>query len=215
MSILHDLGDFIITPIFRWILLLLGIIFTLIQYVNSPQRYSYKTAEFGLSFKWYIYILCMFNLCTSTLTTIGQWSTIPFTDMLPEYWYIYIFVLCIAIITQITIDTPQIIDDGSFNPPPTYLFPQKHRVIIAYVSVIIDTLLMIQLYIYNGIVDSSKKTLLSYYVLERFGGWIEGNKLDFLFEWSGMIDVFIKIYILLLQKNFSACDYGLPASWNA
>ena len=30
-----------------------------------------------------------------------------------------------------------IIDDGSFNPPPTYLFPQKHRVIIAYVSVII------------------------------------------------------------------------------
>ena len=215
MSILHDLGDFIITPIFRWILLLLGIIFTLIQYVNSPQRYSYKNAEFGLSFKWYIYILCMFNLFTSTLTTIGQWSTIPFTDMLPDYWYIYIFVLCIAIVTQITIDTPQIIDDGSFNPPPTYLFPQKYRVMIAYVSVIIDTLLMIQIYIYNGIVDSSKKTLLSYYVLERFGGWIEGNKLDFLFEWSGMIDVFIKIYILLLQKNFSACDYGLPSSWNA
>ena len=215
MSILHDLGDFIITPIIRWILLLLGIIFTLIQYVNSPQRYSYKTAEFGLSFKWYIYVLSMFNLFTSTLTTIGQWATIPFTDMLPDYWYIYIFVLCIAIITQITIDTPQIIDDGSFNPPPTYLFPQKYRVMIAYISVIIDTLLMIQIYIYNGIVDSSKKTLLSYYVLERFGGWIEGNKLDFLFEWSGMIDVFIKIYILLLQKNFSACDYGLPASWNA
>ena len=189
--------------------------FTLIQYLNSPQRFSFKTAEFGMSFKWYLYALCMINLFTSSLTTIGQWATIPFTDMLPEYWYIYIFVLCFAIITQITIDSPQIIDDGSFSPPPTYLYPQKYRVMIAYVSVIIDTLLMIQLYIYNGIADSSKKTLLSYYFLERFGGWIKGNKLDFIFEWSGMIDVFIKIYILLLQKNFSACDYGLPPSWNA
>ena len=74
---------------------------------------------------------------------------------------------------------------------------------------------MLQLYIYNGIADSSKKTLLSYYLLERFGGWITGNKLDFIFEWSGMIDVMIKIYILLLQKNFVACEYGLPPSWNA
>jgi hypothetical protein len=216
MTILHDLGDFIITPILRWILVLLGVIFTIIQYLNSPQRFSFKTAEFGISFKWYLYLLCMLNLFTSSLTTIGQWATIPFTDMLPDYWYIYLFVLFFAIITQITIDSPQIIDDGkSFNPPPTYMFTQKYRVLLAYISVTIDTLLMIQLYIYNGIADTSKKNLLSYYILERFGGWVKGNKLDFLFEWSGMIDVFIKIYILLLQKNFSACEYGLPSSWNA
>ena len=216
MSILNDLADFIITPMFRWILIFLGIIFTLIQYLNSPQRYSYKTAEFGISFKWYLYFLCMFNLFTSSLTTIGQWATIPFTDMMPDYWYIYLFVLCFAIITQITIDSNQIVDDGlTLNPPPTFLYTQKYRVVIAYVSVVIDTLLMIQLYIYNGIADNSKKTLLSYYFLERFGGWIKGNKMDFLFEWSGMIDVFIKIYILLLQKNFIACEYGLPPSWNA
>ena len=67
----------------------------------------------------------------------------------------------------------------------------------------------------NQINKHSKKNLLSYYILERFGGWVKGNKLDFLFEWSGMFDVFIKIYILLLQKNFSACEYGLPSSWNA
>ena len=95
------------------------------------------------------------------------------------------------------------------------MLPQKYRVVIAYVSVIIDSMLMLQLYIYNGVVDVSKKTLLSHYILERFGGWIDGNKLDFIFEWSGMIDVFIKIYILLLQTSFYACDYGLPPSWNA
>jgi len=215
MTILYDLAEFITTPIFRWILLFLGIAFTILQYLNSPQRFSYVNSKFVISFKWYMYLLCMFNLFTSSLTTIGQWSAIPFTNILPDYWYIYFFILCFAIITQITIDSPQYLDDGSFNPPPLYMYTQKYRVIIAYISVVIDTLLMIQLYIYNGIADTSKKTLLSHYILERFGGWIDGNKLDFLFEWSGMIDVFIKIYILLLQKDFIACEYGLPGSWNA
>jgi len=215
MSIINELCEFLVTPMSRWLLLFLGLFVTILQYLNTPQRYSFRIAQFNITFKWYMYILCMFNLFTSSLTTIGQWSTIPFTDALPDYWYVYLFVLLFAIITQITIDTKQITDDGNLNPPPGYMYPQKYRVIIAYVSVIIDTLLMLQIYIYNGIADVSKKTLLSQYVLERFGGWIDGNKLDFIFEWSGMIDVFIKIYILLLQSTFYACDYGLPSSWNA
>jgi hypothetical protein len=215
MSIFNDLCEFLITPLSRWLLLFLGLVITILQYLNSPQRFSFRIAEFNITFKWYMYILCMFNLFTSSLTTIGQWSTIPFTDVLPDYWYVYLFILLFAIITQITIDEKQIADDGNLNPPPKYMYPQKYRVIIAYISVLIDSLLMIQIYIYNGIVDVSKKTLLSQYVLERFGGWIDGNKLDFIFEWSGMIDVFIKIYILLLQTNFYACDYGLPPSWNS
>jgi len=214
-NIIYELAEFITTPIFRWLLLFLGVILTLIQYLNSPQRFSYKIAHFGIPFKWYMYILCMFNLFTSSMTTIGQWSTIPFTDKLPDYWYIYIFVLCFAIITQITVDSEQYLDNGSFSPPPTYLLPQKYRVIISYCSLVVDTLLMVQVYIYFGITDVTKKTLLSKYVLERFGGWISGNKLDFLFDWSGMFDVFIKLYILVLQRDFYACDYGLPSSWNA
>jgi len=214
-GIFLELGNFIITPLIRWILLFLGIVISILQYLNSPQRFSTIESKFYISFKWYLYLLCMFNLFTSSLTIIGQWASIPFTDLLPDYWYVYLFVLCFAIITQITVDSPQITDDGSLNPPPTYMYSQKHRVIIAYISVVIDTLLMLQLYIYNGIADTSKQTLLSRYILERFGGWIPGNKLQFMFEWSGMIDVFIKIYILLLQNNFRACEYNLPSSWNA
>ena len=214
-GIFFELGNFIITPLLRWLLLFLGIGISILQYLNSPQRFSFIKSKFGISFKWYLYVLCMFNLFTSSLTIIGQWGSIPFTNSLPDYWYIYLFVLCFAIVTQITVDSPQISDDGSLNPPPIYMYSQKSRVIIAYISVVIDTLLMIQLYIYNGIADTSKKNLLSHYILERFGGWIDGNKLDFLFEWSGMIDVFIKIYLLLLQNNFRACEYNLPSSWNA
>jgi len=215
-ELIKSFGDFLITPLFRWILLLLSIILTVLQYLNSPQRFSYKTAYFGISFKWYMYILCIFNLFTSSLTTMGQWVEIPFTKNLPEYWYIYVVILFFAIITQITIDSKQYKDDGtSFNPPPDYMYPQKYRVLISYCSFIVDTLLMIQVYIYFGIADISKKTLIHTYFLQRFGGWLDGNKIDFLFDWSGIIDVIIKFYILALQKGFFACEYGLPPSWNA
>ena len=212
---IYGLAEFIITPLFRCSTLLLTIILTILQYLNEPQRFSYITAGSGLSYKWHLYALAIFGGISTILTFIALWIQIPFTDKLPDYWYIYLFILYLAIITQITVDSPQIIDDGTFNPPPIYMFPQKYRVLLAYVSVVVDALIMIQLYIYFGIADVTKKTVVSRYILERFGGWYAGNKLDFLFDWSGIIDTLLKIYILILQQNFSACAYNLPPSWNS
>jgi hypothetical protein len=214
-EILSGLANFIITPFMRWILLFLGMFVTTLQYINEPQRYSFAKAFSGLSYKWHLFLIAIITCVTFTLTLVGLWITIPFTDKLPDYWYMYIFILYLAIITQITVDTKQIKDDGSFNPPPPFMFPQKYRVLLTYAGLIIDIIIMIQLYIYFGIADVSKKTVLSRYFLERFGGWYSGNKLDFVFEWSGIIDVVLKLYILYLQTSFRACNYGLPDSWNA
>ena len=95
------------------------------------------------------------------------------------------------------------------------MLPQKYRVVLSYICMFVDFLIMLQLYIYFGISDITKKTAISRYVLERFGGFYPGNKLDFLFDWSGLIDTAVKIYILSIQSNFRACNYGLPLSWNA
>jgi len=214
-NIINGLADFIISPIFRWLSIIVTIILSILLYLNQPQRFSYKTDIGNISYKWQMYILAVFGAITTTLTIIGLWIQIPFTDNLPDYWYIYIFILYVAILTQITVDSKQYEDDGSFNPPPTYMVPQKYRVIISYASTIVDALIMIQLYIFFGVSDVNKKTIYSIYFLERFGGWYAGNKLDFLFDWSGVIDTLIKVYILYLQSNFQACDYGLPLSWNA
>ena len=214
-GLIYGLAEFIITPLFRWITLLLTVILTILLYLNQPQRFSYVEAGFGLSYKWHLYSLAVFGAITTILTFVSLWIQIPFTDKLPNYWYIYLFILYLAIITQITMDSPQISDDGTFNPPPVYMLPQKYRVLLSYASVVVDALIMIQLYIYFGIADITKKTVVSRYVLERFGGWYSGNKLDFLLDWSGIIDTIIKIYILSLQTNFNACDYNLPSSWNA
>ena len=214
-EIVTNVADFIITPFFRWVTLFLTTIFGVLLYLNQPQRFSYSKAFSGLTYKWHLYVLAVFGALTTLLTFVGLWLQIPFTDKLPDYWYLYIFILYLAILTQVTVDSKQYVDDGSFNPPPSYMLPQKFRVILSYASLVIDFLVLIQLYIYFGVADLSKKTVVSRFFLERFGGWYPGNKLDFIFDWSGLIDTAIKIYILLLQTSFHACDYGLPPSWNA
>ena len=215
-GLINGLAEFIITPIFRWITLLLTVIITILQYLNEPQRFSYTKAFTGLSYKWHLYALAIFGGISTVLTCLSLWIQIPFTNILPDYWYLYLFVLYLAIITQITLDSEQYTDDGeTFNPPPPYMMSQKYRVILAYVCLIIDFIIMVQLYIYFGISDINKKTVLSRYFLERFGGWYPGNKLDFIFDWSGLIDTALKLYILYLQTGFHACDYSLPPSWNA
>jgi hypothetical protein len=210
----QSLFEFLLTPAFRWIILALRIIIGLLLYINEPQRFSYVTAIDGLSYKWHLYYLAMISAIATFLTFLGMWLTIPFSNSLPEYWYIPLFIIYFAIITQITISTEQIQDDGSFNPPPTYLLPLKYRMILSYVAFILDVIIFAQVFIYFGVADYSKKTILSRYILERFGGWYPGNKLDFIFDWLGVLELVYRIYILYLQYNFTACAYGLPSSWN-
>ena len=214
-NIIYSLADFLITPFFRWLTLLLTVILTILQYLNEPQRFSYKKLFYGASYKWHLYALAVLGTITTVFTCIGIWIQIPFTDKLPNYWYIYLFILYLAIITQITVDSKQYTDDGSFNPPPTYMYPQKYRLMLAYAGVVVDSIIMIQLYIYFGISNINRKTLFNNFFLERFGGWYPGNKLEFIFDWSGLLKIGLKLYILYLQKGFQACNYGLPLSWNA
>jgi hypothetical protein len=194
--------------------LFIRLIVSIILYINEPQRFSYVTAIDGLSYKWHLYILAMISMIATFLTFLGMWLTIPFTDKLPEYWYIPIFFIILAIVTQITISSDQVENDGSLNPPPQYLLPHKYRMIFAYLAFILDIIIFAQIFIYFGVADYSKRTILSRFILERFGGWYPGNKLDFIFDWLGVLELVYRIYIIYLQNTYTACAYGLPESWN-
>ena len=215
LDIILKIADFLIIPSVRWTTYFLTLILSLLQYLNQPQRFSYTLSFLGISYKWTLYLISIYGGFTSILLFISIWMQIPFKTILPDYWYLYLFVLNLAIITQITLDSEQFADDGSFKPPPSYMMPQQYRVILSYATIIMDFLTLVQLYIYFGVYDITKKTAFSKYILERFGGWRPGRKLDFIFDWLALVSVLINTYLLLLQTNFQACEYGLPLSWNA
>jgi hypothetical protein len=186
----------------------------MIAYNQEIVRFSTITAFTGLPYNWHMFIILLLGVFGSFLVFMGLWLTIPFTDGLPFYWYIPLFILLLAYYLQNTIDLKPInkIQDD-FIPPPTYILPKKYRIAIVWGVLILDLLIFIQYYIYFGVFDYSKDTYLHRYLLERFGGWYDGHKIAFLIEWLGLIYIISDSYNIYLQTTFEPCKYNLPISW--
>lgn len=221
-SIIYHLLNFIINPVVRWVIFLLNVVFVMFAYNQEIVRFSVIKGISGLPFNWQMFCILLLGVFGSFLTFIGLWLTIPFTEGLPFYWYIPIFIILLAYYLQNTIDLKPIENNTkcndktneNFNPPPTYILPKKYRIALVYIILILDIIIFTQYYIYFGVFDYSKNTYLHRYLLERFGGWYDGHKLAFLAEWLGVFYVISDTYNIYLQTTFEACKYKLPSSWN-
>ena len=214
-SIVNYFLNFLITPAFRWAVFFLNVALVMFAYNQEIVRYSLNIGFTGLPFNWQMFCIIMFSVLGSFLTFLGLWYTIPFASGLPEFWYIPIFILLLAYYLQNTIDLqPVTKETDQFDPPPTHILPKKYRIAIVYGILLLDIIIFLQYYIYFGVFDYSKDTVLHRYLLERFGGWYDGHKMAFLIEWLGMGYVLSDCYNIYLQKTFEACHYKLPSSWN-
>lgn len=221
---LDNLSRLIITPEFRWIVYIIALALVLYSYLLEPIRFSDKKTWFGLSYKYENFIMMCFTAFFYIFVFLGLWQTIPFTTILPEYWYIPIIVFIFAIILHLTISAPNINLSSQNNttekqqerlqPPPQYFLPKSVRKVIYYIILILDIIMFIQGLIYAGIKTNFKTTVLHQFFLNRFGGTSPENMLNFATEWLGVIGILIDVYWIYGLETFSPCKYGLPASWN-
>jgi hypothetical protein len=220
---LDNLSRIIINPSFRWIVYILALALVLYSYVLEPIRFSDKKTWFGLSYKYENFIMMCFTAFFYIFVFLGLWLTIPFTDILPEYWYIPIIVFIFAIVLHLTISTPTINLQGtmkdtnskeSLMPPPSYFQPKSVRKAMYYIILILDIIMFVQGLIYAGIKTNFKTTVLHQFFLNRFGGTNPENMLNFATEWLGMFGILIDVYWIYGLETFSPCKYGLPVSWN-
>ena len=71
------------------------------------------------------------------------------------------------------------------------------------------------MYIDFGANDYSKSfKVFDYLIKNRFGGFIQGNYIQFLFAWVGLGGVVVDILALYFTATFNSCKYNLPISWN-
>jgi hypothetical protein len=214
-SMTSALGDFFLNPWFRWLAFIVLTILTILGYVQEPIRFSGKKDLFGVNFKYQYFVIQIINLSIAAIAFLGLWYTIPFTNKFPYLWYIPIIIIGYAYITQLTLDSPVVIDDGkTFNPPPSYLLSKGKRLIIFWGILIFDIICFVQGFIYSGVSPQFKNTVLHQFILNRFGGAEPGNLTSFTYSWLGVAAVCLDIYMLYNQSSFKACDYNLPASWN-
>lgn len=220
---LDNISRLIITPGFRWLVYIIALALVLYNYVLEPMRFSNKKTWFGLSYKYENFIMMCFTGFFYIFVFLGLWLTIPFTDILPEYWYIPAIVFIFAIILHLTISAPTINlapqnsatkEQERLQPPPQYFQPKSVRKAMYYVILILDIIMFVQGLIYAGIKTNFKTTVLHQFFLNRFGGTDSENMLNFATEWLGTFGILIDIYWIYSLETFSSCKYGLPASWN-
>lgn len=213
---LDVLSNLIITPSFRWWVYIIALILVIYSYIIEPIRFSGVIGSLGIPYKYEYFIAMCLTLFFYLFIFLGLWLTIPFTDMLPDLWYIPIIVFIFAIITHITFNTQTVAvnnKDNRLNPPPGYIQPRSIRKIVYYGILVLDVINFIQGLIYAGISTQFKTTILHQFFLNRFGGTDPKNLLNFATEWLGLIGIAIDVYWIYGVETFSPCKYNLPESW--
>lgn len=200
----------------RWFFYFTALILTVFAYFQEPLRYSNAEGITGLTLSWETYILSMINLVNYFITLFGLWLTIPFLFGMPNYWFIALFIFLMALFTEIFINTKDYVnvDNNIFQPPPDNFYPKKYRLIIHYFILIFDVLIFLQLFLATNDISINAKTFLDKYLLGRFGGWVKGNRINFLASWLATVGILFDIYNIRNQTYFYPCKYKLPITWD-
>tara|TARA_B100000029_G_C17558870_1_gene952634 strand:- start:1112 stop:1780 length:669 start_codon:yes stop_codon:yes gene_type:complete len=212
-------------PKVRWVTFFCVMILNFVAYYQDPLRYSLSKKCIGIPCKWFDYIAGMGTFTMDVLTLLGLWYTIPFSDSMTNIWFIPIIIFGYAIISEITIwsdiykekcevssKTNETVCD--FDPPPSGLWSRKKRLILYSIILILDIIIFAQFYIYAGNINLAHKTILHKFFLERFGGFYEGNMIQFFVSWVGILGILFDIIAWKIVYGFQACQYSLPKSWN-
>lgn len=207
------LMNFYMSMEFRWFVYILVFFLNFVAYRQNPLLYTDNNKCYGMKCRWVSFITGL-GACTLYLFgLISLWYVLPFSDILPDYWYLPVIALSYAIIIQLTISVQPVQDNGEFNPPPQHLWSKNKRIWLFIVILILDLIYFHQMYIDGGVSLVPNSRLIDSLILGRFGG-INKDKLSFFIGWFGIIGLLFDVLALRLTSSFDACTYGLPKSWN-
>jgi hypothetical protein len=207
--------DFYMSIYFRWIVYIFLLVLQIIAYSQNPKLFTEVKKCFNLNCRVITFIIGIISITLSLFGLIALWYIAPFTNILPDYWYILVIILVYAIIIQITLSAKVEVENNNFSPPPETLINKKYRVLLYIFILILNIIYFIQLYLDGG-VNLTKTDNIKYVdhlILGRFGG-ITTKKYTFFIEWFASIKFLMGILEIQNVNNFDACDYGLPSSWD-
>jgi hypothetical protein len=143
---------------------------------------------------------------------MALWYTTPFTNNISSYWYIPVFILTYAIITQMTISVKMYEDNGTLNPPPSDLWPLRDRTALYILILVLDTIFFHQMYLDGGKTLVRTNSIWNNYIISRFGSI--RNFYSFALGWFGVVGLILDFISIKVIAEFNACDFNLPKSWN-
>ena len=217
MEFESSISKFLLNKTIRWICFFCVLTLTVIVYIQEPVRFSEKKSFLGITYKLHIFITFCITLFLYMFTFISLYVTEPLgVNSLPDYWFVPLFVFCYAILLHYYTISETVKEDDdpeTLQPLPNYVLSRNYRYIFYYLIIIFDTLIFLQFLYASGITKTKKSTILNDVFLNKFGGFVSGNRLNFLASWAGIIGLILDFYMLYIQVTFHPCTYNLPNNW--
>jgi len=197
---------------FRWFVYALVFILNFFAFYQNPVLRTDSKKCYGMPCRWFSFITGICAMSLYLFGLIALWYVAPFSEHMPDYWYIPVIILTYAIITQITISIQVTEENGNFNPPPQDLWPKATRVKLYLLILLLDVIYFHQMYLDSGQALTANKRIVDDLILSRFGG--TKNTLSFVLGWFGLVGLLFDFLSIRFISGFDACHYGLPKIWN-
>lgn len=197
--------DYLLDHTFRWILVILVFILNFVVYYYDPDRWK-NSLCFGISCKWFAYLIAMIRYTIDVLIVLGLFYTIKLTfmDNFNPIWFTPVILIGYAVITQIAIDTPDKVELKEKIRPPDYMLSKNSHLMLLLVVMALNIIIFLQLYIASGF-NKEHQTGFDLLIGNRFGGWNEDNKLKVVIEWLAILAVSADLYAIYANRAHSDC----------
>lgn len=199
--------------IILYLLVFINSLLNIFLYLNNPLKHSEEIQCYNLPCNIYtIYSTIILFTIDIILLAILTYSE-PLIESLPKTWFIFYGFLGYLIIFLTYSNSKIIKRSKKINPPDEILLNKDLRFSLYIISLLIYIAVIVLRYIRNTNPTIDTQPTLDKFFWNRFGGYQEKNKINFLLSYLSIIVIPIAILRTLDGAKYQPAYYNLPLSW--
>ena len=196
-----------------YLLVFIQSLLNIFLYISNPLKHSNKVECYKLPCNIYT-IYSTLILFTIDIVLLGILTyTEPITEYLPKTWFLFYGFLGYLIIF-LTYSNSQIVKQSKkLNPPYESLLNKDFRFSLYIISLILYFGIILLRYFRNVEEIIPTQPSLEKFFWNRFGGYKEKNKINFILSYLSIIVIPVSILRTLDGAKYHPQYYDLPLSW--
>lgn len=199
--------------IILYLLVFINSLLNIFLYLNNPLKHSEEIECYNLPCNIYT-IYSTIILFTIDIILLGILTyTEPLIESLSKTWFIFYGFLGYLIIFLTYSNSKIIKRSKKINPPDEILLNKDFRFSLYIISLLIYFSIIFLRYIRNSNPTIDTQPALDKFFWNRFGGYKEKNKINFLLSYLSIIVIPIAILRTFDGAKYQPEYYNLPLSW--
>ena len=199
--------------IILYILVFVQSLLNIFLYINNPLKHTDVVNCYKLPCNIYT-IYSTIILFTIDIILLGILTyTENILDFLPKTWFLFYGFIGYLVIFLIYSSSKIIKRNKRINPPDEILLNKDFRFSFYIISLLLYLAIIFLRYTKDPLETIETQPFLEQYFFNRFGGFKEKNRVNFILSYLSMIVIPISIFRTLDGAKYQPELYNLPLSW--